>query len=55
MTTVPKDLSSLISVFSVNVIIFWGQNTMLIGIKEMMGVGAKRVCDITVFQNFILE
>lgn len=57
IATVPRDLSSSVSVFSVNVIIFWRQKTLLIGIslKEMMGVGTKRVCDITVFQNFILE
>lgn len=55
IATVPRDLSSSVSVFSVNVIIFWRQKTLLIGIKEMMGVGTKRVCDVTVFQNFILE
>lgn len=57
ITTVPRDLSSLVSVFSVNVKIIWGQNTLLLGIslKEVMGVGAKRVCDITVVKNFILE
>lgn len=57
ITTVPRDLSSLVSVCSVNIIIFWGQNTLLIGInlKEMMALGAKRVCDITVFKSFILE
>lgn len=57
MITVPRDLSSLVSVFSVNVKIIWGQNTLLLGIslKEVMGVGAKRVCGITVFKNFILE